>query len=171
MFRLLTAWAFLYWTSFEFLSNAETYSGNATWYDLGSTACGVNYTNSDLVVAVSTTFWNNSADPNPNHDHICTKYIQVRDPHNSSVNPLTVKVVDKCGGCDEGDLDLSPTAFEHFYPTDKGLFEILWEFIEVTNKTEEIVEELNVYELDYYTEEQWKEIELEFNKLDALEKT
>ncbi|CAL8135547.1 unnamed protein product [Orchesella dallaii] len=134
---------------FPFLSNAETYSGNATWYSLGSTACGPTYTDNDFVVAVSTKFWNNTEDPNPNHDHICNKTIRVRDAKNTSIQPITVKVVDKCGGCDESDLDLSPAAFEVFHSRDVGIFPVLWEFID-TKYANTIEDNENSRELDYY---------------------
>ncbi|KAG8748215.1 hypothetical protein FRC12_013869, partial [Ceratobasidium sp. 428] len=39
------------------------------------------------------------------------------------------KIVDKCEGCAYGSLDMSESLFKQFYPTDKGVFRITWNFV------------------------------------------
>ena len=50
------------------------------------------------------------------------------NPHNGNVE---VKVVDRCPGCSENDLDLSPTAFKKLAPLGKGrLKQVKWKMID-----------------------------------------
>jgi expansin (peptidoglycan-binding protein) len=83
-------------------------SGRITYYNPGTGACGQTHTDADFVVALSKyDFDPYTPDGNPNHNTLCGKYIRV------SYNGKTVDVmvVDRCEGCNSGDIDLSPAAF------------------------------------------------------------
>ncbi|KAF8994158.1 plant expansin [Cyathus striatus] len=84
--------------------------GDATFYDAGLGACGKVNTNSDLIVAVSASFFDtfpgyNGA--NPNNNPVCGRTLQATYQGKT----ISVKVEDRCAGCAFGDIDLTPTAF------------------------------------------------------------
>jgi hypothetical protein len=82
-------------------------TGDLTYYDLtaGTTSCGGNYANTDMVVALAIPDMANGA--NPNNNPKCNAPITI------TYNGVTVSatVVDTCGGCAAGSIDLSPTLF------------------------------------------------------------
>lgn len=98
--------------------------GDATYYNLGLTACGEVFHNSDYVAAIAFSYWTT---PNPNKDPMCYKRARVTDPTNGK--SIVVAIKDKCSGCKLGDIDLSPTAFEQFRNKDVGRFTVSWDFI------------------------------------------
>lgn len=53
---------------------------------------------------------------NPNHNPICGKHIQITYAGKSVI----VEVTDRCPGCSERSLDLSPSAFEQLAPLGIG---------------------------------------------------
>ena len=64
---------------------------------------------------------------NPNNNPLCGKKVKASFDDKS----IEVKVVDRCPGCDENDLDLSPTAFQKLAPLDKGrLKNMKWHFLD-----------------------------------------
>ncbi|KZT34805.1 hypothetical protein SISSUDRAFT_1036034 [Sistotremastrum suecicum HHB10207 ss-3] len=81
---------------------AVTHSGDGTFTTFGLGACGFTNDNSQLVVGVSTAFYNDF--PNP----ICGRTITATFQGKS----VTVEVVDKCTGCAMFDLNFSPAAFD-----------------------------------------------------------
>ncbi|KAI0920140.1 hypothetical protein AcW1_001958 [Taiwanofungus camphoratus] len=83
--------------------------GDATYYNPGTGACGGTNTGADLVVAVSTQFYNTypGATVNPNNNPICRTKITA----NYQGKSVTAAVVDKCYSCALDDIDLSPSAF------------------------------------------------------------
>lgn len=99
-------------------------TGDATYYNLGMTACGQNFTDKDYVAAIAFSYWTT---PNPNVDPMCQKHAKVIDPTNGK--SITVAIKDKCGACKRDDIDLSPTAFEQFRNLDVGRFTVSWDFV------------------------------------------
>ncbi|KAL5519667.1 hypothetical protein ACEPAH_1350 [Sanghuangporus vaninii] len=89
-----------------------------TWYDVsaGTTACGGTYSNSDAVVALSSSDFASGAN--------CGKQISL------TVNGQTVgaTVADLCPGCPSGGLDLSEGLFSQVGSVDAGVLSGSWEF-------------------------------------------
>ncbi|KAL0572119.1 hypothetical protein V5O48_009846 [Marasmius crinis-equi] len=81
-----------------------------TWYDPGLGACGITNGPNDLIAAVSVSVYNNfpGATPNPNLNPICKKKARVT----ANGKSVDVTIVDKCPGCSDGSIDLSPAAFK-----------------------------------------------------------
>ncbi|KAL6880778.1 Non-catalytic module family expansin [Trichoderma novae-zelandiae] len=74
-------------------------TGSVTWYNTGLGACGRTNNDAELVVAVSASLYD--------REHPCGRKIRISYQGRSEV----VTVVDRCQGCAENDLDLSPAAF------------------------------------------------------------
>lgn len=100
----------------------RSFSGMATYYftqtgNAGS--CGDYLSDSDYTVAVNSGQYNQD---------MCNKKINIWA--NGKSTQATVK--DQCpeggGNCHYGDLDLSPSLFEFFYPTGVGKFSMEWDF-------------------------------------------
>lgn len=88
-----------------------TYSGRITWYNVGGgfTACGSQHGDQELIFALNAAQF----DPftpggNPNLNTLCGKYIKVTGPHGTA----TLQLFDRCPGCPDSGLDLTPAAFE-----------------------------------------------------------
>ena len=81
-----------------------------------------------MVVAVSHSKYDAKAkSQNPNENPLCGKKIKVTYEGKS----IEVKVVDRCPGCSENDLDLSPSAFKKLAPLAKGrLKQVKWKMID-----------------------------------------
>ncbi|KAL7912523.1 expansin-like protein [Trichoderma velutinum] len=77
----------------------SAHSGSITWYNTGLGACGHVNNDNELVAAVSHSLYD--------REHPCGRKIRI-DHRGRSV---VVTVVDRCEGCAENDLDLSPGAF------------------------------------------------------------
>ncbi|PVV03482.1 hypothetical protein BB560_002034 [Smittium megazygosporum] len=105
-------------------SASGSFSGQATYYDVGMGACGITNSNSELVAAINKDQYGVQA--NPNTAPVCGQCILIQGPNNSSVK---VRVVDRCPACSFGDLDLSPTAFGALSPLGAGRISISWSFV------------------------------------------
>ncbi|RDA88473.1 hypothetical protein CP532_6610 [Ophiocordyceps camponoti-leonardi (nom. inval.)] len=79
---------------------AQSATGQVTWYEPGLGACGETNTKQDQVVAVSSAHFDGLKP--------CNRKIRVSHKGHA----LDVRVVDRCPGCGDDDLDLSPSAFE-----------------------------------------------------------
>ncbi|UJR13166.1 hypothetical protein I4U23_000189 [Adineta vaga] len=107
-------------------SNGNQRSGDATYYDPGLGACGINSGGNELVCAVaSPDFDPQTPNGNPNNNKLCGRRISVNGPKGS----VTVSVVDRCPGCKSGDLDLSPAAFDRIANRNQGRVRITWRFV------------------------------------------
>lgn len=109
-------------------SQGKEYEGEATHYQPGLGSCGGRNDASEMVVAVSHSKYDAKAKgQNPNKNPYCGKKLKVSYQGKS----IEVKVVDRCPGCGENDLDLSPTAFKKLAPLGKGrLKELKWKMID-----------------------------------------
>ncbi|KAI9321586.1 RlpA-like double-psi beta-barrel-protein domain-containing protein-containing protein [Dichotomocladium elegans] len=92
------------------------YSGSATWYDVGLGSCGKTNTNSQMVVALSSSLMGNKG--------YCGRKIKATYKGKS----VTATVVDTCPGCSSGSIDLSPSAFKKLAPLDAGRVPVQWTF-------------------------------------------
>ncbi|PTB67729.1 hypothetical protein BBK36DRAFT_1116350 [Trichoderma citrinoviride] len=75
-------------------------TGAITWYNTGLGACGQTNNDGELVAAVSASLYD--------REHPCGRKLRISYQGRSGV----VKVVDRCAGCAENDVDLSPAAFK-----------------------------------------------------------
>lgn len=48
---------------------------------------------------------------------------------------MKVKVVDKCGGCKQGDIDVSPAAFTRIAPLSVGRLQISWKYVSCSSRS------------------------------------
>lgn len=86
-----------------------SYTGDLTWYDDGLGACGQTSGPSDSIVAISHVIFDSYPDGgNPNNNPTCLKQVSITGADGSE---YTATVVDRCVGCNEGDLDLSEDFF------------------------------------------------------------
>lgn len=94
-------------------------SGEATYYAAtGEGACMFDPSPNDLMVAaINAPDWSNSS--------WCGACARVDGP----MGTITVRIVDLCPGCQSGDLDLSPEAFEQIAPLEQGRVGIDWTFV------------------------------------------
>jgi len=109
-------------------ASAPTHTGQATFTDFAVGSCGISNSDSELVVGVSSEFFNDfpGATSNPNKNPICNKqlYAAYKGKH------VTVKIVDTCVGCGKYDLNFSPTAFDKLASEDDGrIYNVQWHVI------------------------------------------
>lgn len=85
-------------------------TGDLTWYTEGMgvnpTACGAVHQITEHIAALSAADYGTYA--NPNDSPVCGKYIRIHGPNG---NTARAKVVDKCYGCSQGDVDVMPVVF------------------------------------------------------------
>lgn len=95
-----------------------TSSGEATYYYYSSGgACGLDPPADLLVAAINDEQYSTEN---------CGRCAQVKGPKGTVI----VTVLDKCPGCDSGDLDLSEQAFEKIASTSAGRVQITWSFVD-----------------------------------------
>ncbi|CAG8543955.1 1164_t:CDS:2 [Paraglomus occultum] len=101
----------------------KRFVGQGTYYTVGLGACGKYNNDNQLVAALSALQF--GTPPNPNESPFCGRRIKIRGPLGSVVATL----VDRCVGCQLGDLDLSPASFQKIAPLSAGRVEISWNFL------------------------------------------
>lgn len=93
-------------------------SGEATYYNAeGLGACGVPFPSDYLVAAINDEQYSKAN---------CGRCVSVTGPKGTVI----VRILDKCPGCDSGDLDLSTTAFTKIADKQDGRVDITWHFVE-----------------------------------------
>ncbi|CAD0109184.1 unnamed protein product [Aureobasidium uvarum] len=91
-------------------ASGTEYTGDLTWYDVGLGACGLTSTSDEAIVAISQDIFDNAQykTANPNLNPLCGKYVTITGKGGQTYQ---AKVVDRCVGCAEADLDLSQDFF------------------------------------------------------------
>ncbi|KEQ59857.1 uncharacterized protein M437DRAFT_55802 [Aureobasidium melanogenum CBS 110374] len=89
-------------------ASGTEYSGDLTWYDVGLGACGLTSVDGDHIVAISHVIFDAYSTGNPNTNPLCGKYVTITGKDGQAYQ---AKVVDRCVGCAEADLDLSHEFF------------------------------------------------------------
>ncbi|EME84256.1 uncharacterized protein MYCFIDRAFT_210832 [Pseudocercospora fijiensis CIRAD86] len=85
------------------------YSGDLTWYDVGLGACGETSTSNEAIVAIPEKIFDAyTVGGNPNKNPLCGKYVTITGKDGSLYK---AKIVDRCPGCTQNDLDLSQDFF------------------------------------------------------------
>ncbi|KAL1757609.1 RlpA-like double-psi beta-barrel-protein domain-containing protein-containing protein [Schizophyllum commune] len=123
MFRATVA------TVLAFSTLASAFSGDGTFYAAGLGACGITNSDTDMIAAISSTYFDAypGATGNPNSNPICGK--QIRATYGSS--SVVVAITDRCAGCaGEYDIDFTPSAFSQIADQALGRIEITWEFVD-----------------------------------------
>lgn len=105
-------------------SSSQTYSGDATYYDVGLGACGITNTDSELVAAMNWQQWDEFGSMS-NGNPICGKQAILYYGSKS----VTVTIEDKCPGCGYGSIDLSPAAFTQLADESLGRIPITWHWL------------------------------------------
>lgn len=101
-------------------------SGRFTYYNPGLGACGQTHGDGDLVVALSyVDFDPQTPNGNPNNNPLCGRRLRAHYAGKS----VDVTAVDRCPGCNSGDLDLSPAAFQALADLSVGVIQSTWEYI------------------------------------------
>lgn len=101
-------------------ANTTVHEGEGTFYDFadGSGNCSFPATPDDLMVgAMNQTDYANSAP--------CGACVEVTGPNGT----VKVRIVDRCPECPQGDIDLSPEAFEFIAPLEQGRVDISWRYV------------------------------------------
>jgi expansin (peptidoglycan-binding protein) len=99
------------------LVSRGSWSGEGTFYDVGHGSCGTTNNDNEMVAAISILLMNGNS--------YCGKSISVKGKNGSSVS---LKVVDTCPGCAEGDIDMSRAAFSKLTKLSDGRVPITWSF-------------------------------------------
>jgi len=101
-----------------------TFSGDGTFYGTGSNACGGVDHDTDFICAAAHGLFDSypGATGNPNNNPICGKKLTAHYQGKS----VTVKVTDRCGGCEGNSLDFSPAAFKQIADPNLGRIQMTW---------------------------------------------
>ncbi|CAG8439362.1 1379_t:CDS:1 [Dentiscutata heterogama] len=101
----------------SFIFRRGTYSGEGTFYAVGLGACGQVNNNEQMVAAL----------PAQQFDHLTSKkacgstaVVERGGKH------VTVKIIDRCAGCQLGDIDLSPAAFQELASPKEGRVHVIY---------------------------------------------
>lgn len=99
------------------LVKRQSFSGRATFYDVGLGACGGYNVASDFIVALNAPQYGGGY-PGPN----CGRALTI----SYGGKTATATVRDQCPGCAYGSLDLSRGLFNYFASEDVGVFQMSW---------------------------------------------
>ncbi|OBZ87831.1 Papain inhibitor [Choanephora cucurbitarum] len=101
-------------------ATSGSFTGEGTYYAPGLGSCGWTNSESDMIAALNHGQMANGANSNNNPN--CGRSVSIQGPKGS----VTVKIVDTCPGCSNGDIDLSPAAFAKIADLSAGRVKISW---------------------------------------------
>ncbi|KAK9720778.1 hypothetical protein K7432_003934 [Basidiobolus ranarum] len=104
-------------------SKRGSFSGDGTYYNPGLGSCEVVSGPTQLIAALNAPQFGSY--PRPRNSPACFSCAMVHGPKGS----VKVQIVDTCPSCKEGDLDLSPSAFEHIADLAQGRVHITWNYV------------------------------------------
>ncbi|RPA91241.1 hypothetical protein L873DRAFT_1714903, partial [Choiromyces venosus 120613-1] len=100
--------------------------GDATFYDTGMGSCGIVSQDSSFIAAISHLLMDSKKTADPNKNPFCGTTILCSYKGGPEI---PVVIVDRCTGCAQWDLDLSPAAYQAIgAKTDDGRVSISWRF-------------------------------------------
>ena len=113
-------------------SNTNIFTGDLTYYGTGLGACGETSGNSDDIVSISHIVFDEAGGANPNDNPLCNMMLRASryDEEVGAVRSVDLKVVDRCVGCKEDDLDTSLGAFEKLAPSASGRVDVTWAWLQ-----------------------------------------
>lgn len=98
-------------------------AGKLTYYDPGMGSCGIDSKGTEPVVAISHIVMDRYNTGNPNNNPMCGKSMTIEYKGKT----MDVKIVDRCTGCAENDVDVSPSVFEYLVGSkDAGRVDCTW---------------------------------------------
>ncbi|RIB23917.1 expansin module family protein [Gigaspora rosea] len=101
----------------SFIFKRGTYSGDGTFYAVGLGACGIVNDNDQMVAAL----------PAQQFDYLTrTKACGSIAVVVHGGKQVTVKIIDRCAGCQLGDIDLSPAAFKKIAHPREGRVHVMY---------------------------------------------
>ncbi|CAG8575431.1 7666_t:CDS:2 [Diversispora eburnea] len=104
--------------------------GDCTFYSIGLGACGTYNTDAEMVYAMNWEMFDQGTPAgNPNNNPNCGTFAEVSRKVGNIVKKVIVKCVDRCHGCQFGDVDLSSTAFNQLGHPDEGRFKVDVKFL------------------------------------------
>ncbi|KAI0725545.1 RlpA-like double-psi beta-barrel-protein domain-containing protein-containing protein [Fomitopsis betulina] len=96
-------------------------TGDGTYYDTGTGACGYTDSNNDPIVAISHVIYGDGES--------CNQWVQITNPANGKSQYGQVR--DECEGCAQDDLDMSPSLFQSLgEDLSVGRFQIEWHYMD-----------------------------------------
>jgi hypothetical protein len=116
-------------------SNADTFTGDITYYNPGLGACGVVSSPDDAICAVSQIVFDAaSTSSNPNTNPLCGRRIRITRDYaelasGAGNRSVDVTVVDRCTGCAQTDLDLTTSVFDQLAPAASGRVVASWAWL------------------------------------------
>ncbi|KAG2123347.1 RlpA-like double-psi beta-barrel-protein domain-containing protein-containing protein [Suillus cothurnatus] len=119
LFTVLAAPLRLDGTATMSLEKRITHTGEGTWFEVGTGACGYTDTDDDPIVAISTGIYGDGGN--------CNQWIYITNTDNGQ--SAYGKTRDECESCDSGSLDMSPSLFEELSTLDTGEIPISWHFM------------------------------------------
>jgi hypothetical protein len=110
-------------------TGAQTYTGDATYYNPALGSCGISSTDNDLVAAISWKLYDamGAGNPNPNLNPACGRKVRVKRVGRAT--GVTVTIVDRCTGCQPTDIDMSPAAFSGVGEQWEGRVPVEWAWV------------------------------------------
>ncbi|KAI6813801.1 hypothetical protein KC340_g16393 [Hortaea werneckii] len=118
-------------------SNADTFTGDLTYYQPGLGACGVTSTEDDFIVSLSHALFDaagssTDAGGNSNENPLCGRMLRATryNEDESAQRSVDLRVVDRCTGCEIDDLDTSLKAFERLAPSASGRVDVSWAWLQ-----------------------------------------
>ncbi|KAK0284888.1 hypothetical protein LTR35_000223 [Friedmanniomyces endolithicus] len=118
-------------------SNAQTFTGDLTYYGTGLGACGETSGDSDDIVSISHIVFDaagssSSQGGNSNNNPLCNQMLRASryDADVGAERSVDLKVVDRCTGCSPDDLDTSLGAFEKLAPSASGRVDVTWAWLQ-----------------------------------------
>ncbi|KAF8602098.1 hypothetical protein BDV93DRAFT_607734 [Ceratobasidium sp. AG-I] len=106
------------WTQWPDLSAVDqSYTGQATVFNLGAGGCGITNSQSEYVVALGAPLWKDGAN--------CGRNVTI-EAYGKRVNAT---VFDECHACDNTrSIGLAPAAFQVFTNLDTKVINVTWQF-------------------------------------------
>lgn len=101
------------------LEKRTSHTGEGTWFEVGTGACGYTDTDSDPIVAISAKIYGSGGN--------CNQWIHITNTDNGQ--SAYGKTRDECESCGSGSLDMSPGLFEELSTLDTGEIPISWHFM------------------------------------------
>ncbi|KAI1658768.1 RlpA-like double-psi beta-barrel-protein domain-containing protein-containing protein [Daldinia decipiens] len=96
---------------------AVAFSGDLTYYTPGLGSCGETNSETDMIVALSPVQFTTDS-------QACGKKIQI---HMGNATAIAT-IVDKCPGCSDNSIDVSPAVFKSLAPLTVGRAKIEWDY-------------------------------------------